>query len=197
MDSFVSHTIIGGRPFRCQDCGYVQMLTAADTLRECSACHGQNLVAASLVSTAGTATEGPYNSHIDNPIEPPRLLEIREEIEQPGDYLAFIEDGHEKVVALTSEWTRIGRSLTGDLRLDDPTVSRRHALLGRQPDGVRLLDDRSLNGVFVNGESVESTILQDGDEIELGRYRLNFISLTPNPNQPRSTDPAPMLTSIT
>ena len=80
-------------------------------------------------------------------------------------------------MALTREWTRIGRSLTGDVRLDDPTVSRRHALLGRQPDGVRLLDDRSLNGVFVNGERVEWTILQDGDEIEIGRYRLNFISL--------------------
>jgi pSer/pThr/pTyr-binding forkhead associated (FHA) protein len=109
-----------------------------------------------------------------------RLLQIREQIQRPGEYLAFSEDGHEKVVALTREWTRIGRSLTGDLRLDDPTVSRRHALLGRQPDGARLLDDRSLNGVFVNGERVEWTILRDGDEIEIGRYRLNFISLAPD-----------------
>jgi pSer/pThr/pTyr-binding forkhead associated (FHA) protein len=64
--------------------------------------------------------------------------------------------------------------------LDDPTVSRRHALLGRQSDGVRLLDDRSLNGVFVNGERVEWTILKDGDEIEIGRYRLNFINVAPD-----------------
>jgi pSer/pThr/pTyr-binding forkhead associated (FHA) protein len=116
-------------------------------------------------------------SHIDDPIDPATLVQIRERLEHPGEYLAFSEDGHEKVVALTREWTRIGRSLTGDLRLDDPTVSRRHALLGRQPDGMRLLDDRSLNGVFVNGERVEWTILQDSDEIEIGRYRLNFISL--------------------
>jgi pSer/pThr/pTyr-binding forkhead associated (FHA) protein len=108
------------------------------------------------------------------------LLQIREQIQRPGEYLAFSEDGHEKVVALTREWTRIGRSLTGDLRLDDPTVSRRHALLGRQRDGARLLDDRSLNGVFVNGERVEWTVLGDGDEIEIGRYRLNFISLAPD-----------------
>jgi pSer/pThr/pTyr-binding forkhead associated (FHA) protein len=126
-------------------------------------------------------------SHIDDPIDPATLAEIREGLaeireglEHPGEYLAFSEDGHEKVVALTREWTRIGRSLTGDVRLDDPTVSRRHALLGRQPDGVRLLDDRSLNGVFVNGERVEWTILQDGDEIEIGRYRLNFISFAPD-----------------
>ncbi len=113
-------------------------------------------------------------------MDPVRLGEIREQVERPGEYLAFTEDGHEKVLALTREWTRIGRSLTGDVRLDDPTVSRRHALLGRQPDGSRLLDDRSLNGVFVNGERVEWTILQDRDEIEIGRYRLNFISLAPD-----------------
>jgi pSer/pThr/pTyr-binding forkhead associated (FHA) protein len=136
----------------------------------------------SLISdTMGVpADRWPCSSHIDDPIDPVKLGEIREQIERPGEYLAFSEDGREKVVELTREWTRIGRSLTGDLRLDDPTVSRRHALLGRQPDGVRLLDDRSLNGVFVNGERVEWTILKDGDEIEIGRYRLNFISLAPD-----------------
>src|SRR5450755_134575 len=116
-------------------------------------------------------------SHIDDPIDPATLVQIRERLEHPGEYLAFSEDGHEKVVALTREWTRIGRSLTGDLRLDDPTVSRRHALLGRQPDGMRLLDDRSLNGVFVNGERVEWTTLADGDEIVIGRHHLHFLEV--------------------
>jgi pSer/pThr/pTyr-binding forkhead associated (FHA) protein len=63
------------------------------------------------------------------------------------------------------------------VRFDDPTVSRRHALIVRQPDGVRLLDDRSLNGVFVNGARVEGKALQDGDEIIVGRYRLMFVRL--------------------
>jgi pSer/pThr/pTyr-binding forkhead associated (FHA) protein len=45
----------------------------------------------------------------------------------------------------------------------------------RQADGVRVLDDRSLNGVFVNGERVEWRVLADGDEIVVGRYRLNFL----------------------
>ena len=62
------------------------------------------------------------------------------------------------------------------MRFDDPTVSRRHALIVRQPDGVRVLDDRSLNGVFVNGERVEWRALADGDEILVGRYRLHFLS---------------------
>ena len=53
-------------------------------------------------------------------------------------------------------------------------MSRRHALIVRQHDGVRVLDDRSLNGVFVNGERVEWRALADGDEIVVGRYRLLF-----------------------
>jgi pSer/pThr/pTyr-binding forkhead associated (FHA) protein len=61
------------------------------------------------------------------------------------------------------------------VRFDDPTVSRRHALIVRQADGVRVLDDRSLNGVFVNGERVEWRVLADGDEIVVGRYRLHFL----------------------
>ena len=78
---------------------------------------------------------------------------------------------------LQREWTRIGRSLAADIRFDDPTVSRRHALIVRQPDGLRVLDDRSLNGVFVNGERVEWSTLADGDEIVIGRHHLHFIEV--------------------
>jgi pSer/pThr/pTyr-binding forkhead associated (FHA) protein len=86
-----------------------------------------------------------------------------------------------RAVALTREWTRIGRSLAADIRFDDPTVSRRHALIVRQPDGVRVLDDRSLNGVFVNGERVEWRTLEDGDEILVGRYRLSYLDVASVP----------------
>jgi pSer/pThr/pTyr-binding forkhead associated (FHA) protein len=98
---------------------------------------------------------------------------------EPGEYLCY-QDGDEVVVVpLTREWTRIGRSLAADVRFDDPTVSRRHALLVRAPDGVRVLDDRSLNGVFVNGQRVEWSTLAHGDEILVGRYRLHFARLEP------------------
>ena len=79
--------------------------------------------------------------------------------------------------ALQREWTRIGRSLAADIRFDDPTVSRRHALIVRQPDGLRVLDDRSLNGVFVNGERVEWSTLADGDEVVIGRHHLHFVDM--------------------
>ena len=79
--------------------------------------------------------------------------------------------------SLQREWTRIGRSLSADIRFDDPTVSRRHALIVRQPDGLRVLDDRSLNGVFVNGERVEWSTLADGDEVVIGRHHLHFVDI--------------------
>ena len=70
-------------------------------------------------------------------------------------------------------WTRIGRSGSADIRLDDATVSRRHALVVLTEEGeLRALDDRSLNGLFVNCERVEWSPLADGDALEIGRYRL-------------------------
>jgi pSer/pThr/pTyr-binding forkhead associated (FHA) protein len=53
-----------------------------------------------------------------------RLAEITEGLTEPGEYLAFIDDGRERVVRLSWEWTRIGRGLSADVRLDDSTVSR-------------------------------------------------------------------------
>jgi FHA domain len=101
--------------------------------------------------------------------------ELREAMDEPGQYLAYRgSDDHVTAFTLEREWTRIGRSLAADVRFDDPTVSRRHALIVRQPDGLRVLDDRSLNGVFVNGERVEWSMLADGDEIVIGRHRLHF-----------------------
>jgi hypothetical protein len=110
------------------------------------------------------------------------LKDAREQLSEPGEYLAYEDSGALKTVALTREWTRIGRSLAADVRFDDPTVSRRHALVVRQADGVRVLDDRSLNGVFVNGSRIEWKVLEDGDEILVGRYRLRFLSIAPQLN---------------
>ena len=77
---------------------------------------------------------------------------------------------------IVSGWSKIGRSSGADVLLDDPTVSRRHALVVLTDEGeLRALDDRSLNGLFVNGERVEWAPLSDGDELEIGRYRLYVI----------------------
>ena len=83
----------------------------------------------------------------------------------PGRYLAFEQDGRIVVCPVSREWTRIGRSLAADIRFDDATVSRRHALIASEEGGVRVLDDRSLNGIQVNGRRVEWSPLVDGDEL--------------------------------
>jgi pSer/pThr/pTyr-binding forkhead associated (FHA) protein len=102
-----------------------------------------------------------------------RLEELRAEIEAGSRHLVCLDDGEVLDFEIGDGWTRIGRSITADLQLDDPSVSRRHALVVSEPgEALRVLDDRSLNGVFVNGEVVEWEKLRDGDELAIGRYRL-------------------------
>jgi predicted nucleic acid-binding Zn-ribbon protein len=165
----------GTGSFRCQKCGYVLTLTSLDALRDCPDCGSHGFVRASLFNTAATPTETQLRHHSDEPRE--WVARAREDLSEPGEYILYEDDGETRVVALIREWTRIGRSLAADVRFDDPTVSRRHALVVRQADGVRVLDDRSLNGVFVNGERIEWRALHDGDEILVGRYRLMFASV--------------------
>jgi pSer/pThr/pTyr-binding forkhead associated (FHA) protein len=113
--------------------------------------------------------------------------DARAGLTEPGKYLAYEEGGRHMVVPIAREWTRIGRSLAADLRFDDATVSRRHALVVNQADGVRVLDDRSLNGISVNGRRVEWAPLADGDEITIGRHSLFYVDTV---SAPLATAPA-------
>jgi len=154
----------------------VVTLAAADDLPACPGCSGDSFVRASLFAGGRfqrRAGESPTAEEREALVD-----EARDQITEPGEYLAYEDGGRVRVVDLSKEWTRVGRSLAADVRFDDPTVSRRHALIVRQPDGVRVLDDRSLNGVFVNGERVEWRALADGDEIVVGRYHLHYLHLT-------------------
>jgi pSer/pThr/pTyr-binding forkhead associated (FHA) protein len=126
----------------------------------------------------------PLSGQESVPVQPPAAVErerpvwlqdARLGLTQPGKYLAYEESGRQVVTPLNQEWTRIGRSLAADIRFDDATVSRRHALVVSQAEGVRVLDDRSLNGVYVNGERVEWAPLTDGDEISIGRHSIFFL----------------------
>ena len=73
-----------------------------------------------------------------------------------------------------SERTTIGRSPECEIFLDDVTVSRKHAVLVRTPEGFRIEDQGSLNGTFLNRRRIESGELSDGDEVQVGKYRLTF-----------------------
>jgi len=106
---------------------------------------------------------------------PDWLDEARTLLSGPGCYLVCRDgdDDEIQVFEIDLGWTRIGRSVTADIQLDDPSVSRRHALIVcERTTSLRVLDDRSLNGVFLNGDVVEWGRLHDGDELTIGRYRL-------------------------
>ena len=181
MESLTSGTMAGTGSFRCEECGYVVTLAAADALPECPSCGSRNFARASLFGgMGGTRFARGQAPEISLEERETWVAEARDGLAEPGQYLVFERDGDTQSIALEREWTRVGRSLAADVRFDDPTVSRRHALIVRQADGVRVLDDRSLNGVFVNGERVEWRELRDGDEIVVGRYRLTFLDVSPH-----------------
>jgi len=72
--------------------------------------------------------------------------------------------------------TTVGRSPDCGIFLDDVTVSRKHAIL-RERDRTFLIEDQgSLNGTFVNRKRVESAQLEDGDEVQVGKYRLTYFA---------------------
>jgi pSer/pThr/pTyr-binding forkhead associated (FHA) protein len=117
---------------------------------------------------------------LPGPSERPEWLASTSELlAGEGSHLVF-EDGEIRSVPLAVGWLRIGRSAASDIRLDDPTVSRRHALVVRSAGGeIRVLDDRSLNGVRLNGSPVDWGTLADGDELAIGRFRLYLVALEP------------------
>jgi pSer/pThr/pTyr-binding forkhead associated (FHA) protein len=91
-----------------------------------------------------------------------------------GRYLE-LDDGDERVLLpLASGTTHVGRGFAADVRLDDQSVSRRHAIIHQRAGGSRILDDRSANGTFVNGRRVTEAELADGDVVVLGRVVLTY-----------------------
>jgi hypothetical protein len=76
---------------------------------------------------------------------------------------------------VTSERMTIGRSPEAEIFLDDVTVSRNHALLVGRRDGLYIDDLGSLNGTYVNRRRIESHRLQNGDELQVGKYKLTYL----------------------
>jgi hypothetical protein len=71
--------------------------------------------------------------------------------------------------------TLIGRSPDCHVFLDDVTVSRRHAEIVHENDDYVIRDLGSLNGTFVNRHRIESSVLADDDEVQIGKYRMTFL----------------------
>jgi transcription initiation factor TFIIIB Brf1 subunit/transcription initiation factor TFIIB len=106
------------------------------------------------------------------------LLETLGDIGIKGPALVVRSGGGRagETFAPQSEVTTIGRSPDCGIFLDDVTVSRKHASLVHR-NGEWLIEDAgSLNGTFVNRKRVESAALEDGDEIQIGKYRMTFLT---------------------
>jgi hypothetical protein len=94
----------------------------------------------------------------------------------PGHYLAITDgDGDEHLLRLDDAITHVGRAVASDLRFEDVHVSRRHAIVVRYGDHVRVLDDRSSAGTFVNGRRVIATDLTNGDVVRLGTIAFTYV----------------------
>ena len=170
FDTYLTGTLAGVGSFRCRECGFAVALNALEEVPKCPNCGNARFARASLFDVHAQedmpALHDADASWIDA---------VRERLDKRGHYLVHRDEGRVSVMPLVGEWIRIGRSLTADIRFDDPTVSRRHAIIVRQAGGARLLDDRSLNGLFLNGDRVEWGTLEDGAEVIIGRYRLFFL----------------------
>jgi hypothetical protein len=171
-------TAVGVGAFVCTGCSFPVSLEPTEPIPECPNCGGTDF-------TRGSMFEQPTlrNIAIARPATKPEnwLEDVRGSISEPGKYLALFADGRTRVIELSDGWSRIGRSGSADIQLDDPTVSRRHAVVVRTPEGeLRVLDDRSMNGICVNDEPVDWSPLADGDELQIGRYTLHIIESAGN-----------------
>jgi predicted nucleic acid-binding Zn-ribbon protein len=169
LETYLTGTLAGAGSFRCRQCGFAVALNALDEVPMCPNCGDAKFARSSMFDTSHQG-EAPLE---DDDTE--WLDAVREALNEAGQYLAHRDEGRVSVMPLMDEWTRIGRALTADIRFDDPTVSRRHAIIVRQGGEARVLDDRSLNGVFLQGERVEWGELTDGDELVIGRHHLYFL----------------------
>ncbi len=84
---------------------------------------------------------------------------------------------------LDEDVTKAGRHPNADIFLDDVTVSRQHAEFRRTANGFMVVDTRSLNGTYVNNDRVDSVTLRNGNEVQIGKFRLTFYAARTVPGQ--------------
>jgi hypothetical protein len=148
----------------------------------CPECGFQNLESANYCSRCGAllVTEGAMG-------DPTMTISV-DELEEEGE--AGIEElgveGPTLVVRsgggrtgeqfpLERTQTTIGRTPDCDIFLDDVTVSRRHAIVAKGAGAISIEDLGSLNGTFLNRHRIEQANLENGDEVQIGKYRLIFL----------------------
>ena len=146
----------------------------------CSECGFQNPEAANYCARCGALLEPEDVEETTLAITPDELLKDSlvgvEGLEGPALVVRSGGGRQGEHFVPRGERTTIGRSPACDIFLDDVTVSRNHAVLVAEGDRFVIEDQGSLNGTYVNRRRVESSELEDGDELQIGKYRLTFLS---------------------
>jgi FHA domain/zinc-ribbon domain len=147
----------------CQECGF-QNPEAANYCSRCGALLNKGESSGGETTQTFTPGEVADLVHEDFGLEGPALV-VRAGGGRAGE--SFRPAG---------ERTRIGRSPDCEIFLDDVTVSRNHAVLVQRDGGYWVEDQGSLNGTFVNRKRIDSAQLREGDELQIGKYRMTFIA---------------------
>ncbi len=178
-EAHATGTVPGEGTWFCLVCGTQLSLREPEPLPTCPRCGASRFRRDSIFSALQEHGSPTVEFAINPTHEPPLWLDdAREKLTEPGLYLVARERGETTSFHLEEGWSRVGRCPTAEVCLDDPSVSRRHAMIaleaGKPP---RILDDRSLNGVLINGRKADIAELDPGDELTIGRYRLYLLQI--------------------
>jgi hypothetical protein len=148
----------------CQECGFLNP-EAANYCARCGALlvREDGGTESTQTFTAEEGDDAPADALEDLGITGPALV-VRSGGGRAGE--TFHPEGE----------TTIGRSPDCGIFLDDVTVSRKHPVVSERHGPFHVQDQVSLNGTFVNRKRVESAQLEDGDELQIGKYRLTFLN---------------------
>ena len=150
----------------------------------CNNCGHRNPPDANFCSSCGTALSPSSDTTISFVPEDASGESGEDEINVPAGELAegagvlVVKRGPDAGTryVLTGEVTRVGRHPDSEIFLDDVTVSRRHAEFRRLPTGYVVADVGSLNGTYVNRERIDEADLKTGDEVQVGKFKLVFLT---------------------
>ena len=151
----------------CPECGFVNA-EGANYCQKCGAYLGRP------EAEEGESTRA---YRVDDETGEYQPVDIDAEVGKAGAALVIRSGGGRAGESFTidQEKMSIGRTPDAGIFLDDVTVSRNHALLVERQDGHYIDDLGSLNGTYVNRRRIESHRLDDGDEIQVGKYKLSYL----------------------
>ena len=153
----------------------------------CNKCGHRNPAGSNFCSSCGAALEPPRDDRTDrtitfqgiDPAEGPEddvTVNLDELQGDAGTLIVKRGDNAGSRFTLEAEITTAGRHPDSHIFLDDITVSRRHAEFARSADGYSARDVGSLNGTYLNRERIDEDRLSNGDEVQIGKFKLVFLT---------------------